>query len=90
MRAALGKLNLSPAQRSQLAGVFANARTQREANRNADPATRKANMQAFRSQIDGILTPAQRAQFQAALQQERAQRRQQRAMHAPAPGTTPS
>ena len=87
LRAALGKLNLSGAQKSQLAAVFANARQQRQATRSADPATRKANMQRFRAQIDNILTPAQRSQFQVALQQERAQRRHWRATHS---GTTPS
>lgn len=87
LRAALGKLNLSGAQKSQLAAVFANARQHRQATRSADPATRKANMQRFRAQIDNILTPAQRSQFRVALQQERAQRRHWRATH---PGTTPS
>lgn len=73
-RTALGKLNLSPAQHSQLAAVFAQAKQQRQANRTADPAARRANALRFRSQIDGILTPAQRTQFHAALQQARAQR----------------
>jgi len=90
MHAALGKLNLSAAQNSQLAAVFAQAKQQRQANRNADPATRKANAQRFRSQIDGILTPAQRTQFHAALQQARAHRsHHRRALGSPAPGTVP-
>jgi Spy/CpxP family protein refolding chaperone len=89
LRAALGKLNLSSAQHAQLAAVFAQAKQQRQANRTADPATRKANARQFRSQIDGILTQAQRAQFHTALQQVRAQRHHHRALTAPAPGTAP-
>lgn len=89
LRAALGKLNLNAAQKSQLAAVFAQAKQQRQANRTADPATRKANAQQFRSRIDGILTPAQRTQFHAALQQARAHRHHRRALSAPAPGTAP-
>lgn len=90
MRAALGKLNLSAAQKSQLDTLFAQARQQRVANRNADPATRRAAAKQFRSKVDGILSPAQRAQFRVALRTERAQHRHQHAMHQPAPGTTPS
>lgn len=90
LRAALGKLNLSAAQKTQLATVFAQAKQQRQANRAADPATRKANGQRFRAQIDGILTPAQRTQFHAALQQARAHRHNhRRALASPAPGAVP-
>ena len=90
LHAALGKLNLSAAQKTQLAAVFAQAKQQRQANRTADPATRKANAQQFRSQIDGILTPAQRTQFHAALQQARAHRHNhRRALMSPAPATVP-
>ncbi|HEX3467865.1 MAG TPA: hypothetical protein VHT05_07300 [Candidatus Elarobacter sp.] len=90
MRAALGKLNLSAAQKSQLDSLFAQARQQRLANRNADPATRRAAAKQFRSKVDGILSPAQRSQFHVALRQARAQHRHMHAMHQPAPGTTPS
>lgn len=76
MRTALRQLNLSPAQQSQLDGVFAQAKQMREANRNADPAARKANRDAFRAKIDAILTPAQRTQFHASLAQMRAQHKQ--------------
>ena len=90
MRAALGKLNLSAAQHAQIAAVFAQAKQQRQANRTADPATRKASAQQFRSRIDGILTPAQRTQFHTAMQQARAHRHnQRRALTSPAPGTVP-
>jgi Spy/CpxP family protein refolding chaperone len=90
VRAALSKLNLSAGQKSQLAAAFAQAKQQRQANRTADPATRKANAQQFRSKIDAILTPAQRTQFHAALQQARAHRQHRRALSSPAPGTAPS
>jgi len=45
------------------------------ANQNADPATRRANMEKLRTQIDGILTPDQRAQWQQ-MKAERAAKRQ--------------
>jgi Spy/CpxP family protein refolding chaperone len=76
MRAALGQLNLSPAQKSQLDGVFAQAKQMRQANQTADPATRKANRDAFIGKIDAILTPDQRTQFHASLAQMRAQHKQ--------------
>lgn len=64
MRAALRNLNLSAAQQTQIRQAFQQTR---EANRNADPATRKANRAKLRAQIEAILTPAQRAQLQATL-----------------------
>jgi Spy/CpxP family protein refolding chaperone len=64
LRAALRGLNLTPAQSSQIQTLIAQTR---EANRNADPATRKANRQALRAKVEAILTPAQRTQLQAAL-----------------------
>ena len=64
MRAALRNLNLSDAQKAQIQQAFQQTR---DANRNADPATRKANRAKLRAQIDAILTPAQRAQLQATL-----------------------
>lgn len=67
-RAALRSLNLSAAQQTQIDQIFAQARGQ---NRNADPATRKANRQKLRAQIEAVLTPAQRAQLQAALRNSR-------------------
>jgi Spy/CpxP family protein refolding chaperone len=76
MRAALGQLNLSPAQKSQLDGVFAQAKQMRQANQTADPATRKANRDAMIGKIDAILTPDQRTQFHASLAQMRAQHKQ--------------
>ena len=72
LRAALYRLDLSAAQRSQIDQAFAQARA---ANRGADKATRRADRQRLRTQIDVILTPAQRSRLQAALQQERARRK---------------
>lgn len=86
-RHALESLNLSAAQKTQIQQVFAQSRG---ANRNADPATRKANREKVHAQIEAILTPAQRAQLQTALQQAR-QRHQREggAWASPAPNATP-
>ncbi len=69
MRAALAKLNLSDAQKQQIHDAM---RQSRQATRNADEATRKANREKLRAQIDGILTPDQRAQFHGEMQAMRA------------------
>jgi len=76
MREALGQLNLSPDQRTRLDAAFAEAKQAREANRNADPATRKANRDAFMGKIDAILSPDQRTQFHASMAKMRAERKQ--------------
>jgi Spy/CpxP family protein refolding chaperone len=68
LRKALRGLNLSASQQSQIDQAFAQSR---QANKNADPATRKANRQQLRAKIEAILTPAQRAQLQANLKQNR-------------------
>jgi Spy/CpxP family protein refolding chaperone len=90
VRAALSRVNLSTTQQQQISAAFAAAR---QANRNADPATRKANRQALRTRIDSILTPTQRVQFQTALQQERLRhrggRRPRPTQPAPLPTPTP-
>jgi Spy/CpxP family protein refolding chaperone len=67
-RKALRGLNLSASQQSQIDQAFTQSRA---ANQNADPATRKANRQQLRAKIEAILTPAQRAQLQANLKQNR-------------------
>ena len=72
-RKALAGLNLSAAQKTQIDQAFAQAKG---ANRGADPATRKANREKLHAQIEAILTPAQRAQLQSALQQARREHRQ--------------
>ena len=86
-RHALQSLNLSAAQKTQIQQVFAQSRG---ANRNADPATRKANRDKLHAQIEGILTPAQRTQLQTALTQARQQHeRTGGAWASPAPNATP-
>lgn len=74
---ALGSLNLSDAQRAQIRDTI---RQTRQSNQSADPQTRRANVRAMRQQVEAILTPAQRAQFHAALQ-----RHHHGAPNAPAP-----
>ena len=69
MRSALRSLNLTAAQQSQVDQAFAQMRN---TNRNADPATRKANRQKLRAQIETILTPAQRAQLTAQMKRSHA------------------
>jgi Spy/CpxP family protein refolding chaperone len=67
-REALNRLGLSAAQRSQIDQVFAQHRGE---NKGADAATRRANRERLRSQVDAILTPAQREQLRTTLRQER-------------------
>lgn len=68
MRKALQSLNLTGAQKTQIDQAVAQTR---QANQNADQATRKANRRQLRSRIDAILTPAQRAQLKASLRNGR-------------------
>jgi Spy/CpxP family protein refolding chaperone len=63
---AMRGLNLSDAQKQQIAGILKNSRT---ASKATDPQTRRANMQAVRRQIEGVLTPDQRTQLQTKLAQ---------------------
>jgi Spy/CpxP family protein refolding chaperone len=65
MRAALSKLNLSPAQRGQIDAAM-------KQTREADRAAVKANREKLRSQIDGVLSPAQRTQLRSEMQAMRA------------------
>ena len=67
MRAMRG-LHLSDAQRQQIAGIV---KSSRAASKGADPQTRRANMQATRKQIEGVLTPDQRTQLHAKVAQAR-------------------
>lgn len=69
-RKALSGLNLTAAQQTQVDQAFAEAH---QANRNADPATRKASRRQLRARIEAILTPAQRTQLNAALHRNRRQ-----------------
>ncbi len=68
LREALGRLDLSAAQHSQIDAIFAQARGQ---NKGADRATRRANRKQLRSQIDAVLTPAQRTRLRDMLRAER-------------------
>jgi Spy/CpxP family protein refolding chaperone len=66
---ALHSVNLTADQRAQIKSL---AKQTRADNQNADPATKRANIQKLRAQIDGLLTPDQRSQFQAAIAAQRA------------------
>ncbi|HYZ16930.1 MAG TPA: hypothetical protein VE591_11035 [Candidatus Acidoferrum sp.] len=79
---ALRSLNLSDAQKQQIKAAYQQTR---QANQNADPATRKANGEKLRSQIDAILTPDQRTQLQTKLQQERSEPHQPGMAASPVP-----
>jgi|SRR5271165_120992 len=63
---ALHSLNLSDSQKTQIMQIVQQTH---QANANADPQTRKTNMQSARSQIMQLLTPDQRAQLETTLQQ---------------------
>jgi Spy/CpxP family protein refolding chaperone len=82
---ALSGLNLSDAQKQQIAGVMKSNRTTMQNAKTADPAARKANRLALRKQIDGVLTNTQRAQLQENLSKERHMKRD----HGPAPIASP-
>ena len=66
---AVRALTLSPDQKQQIMGFV---RATRAANHGADRSTRHANVKKLRGEIDGILTPDQRAQVQTQLEQQRA------------------
>ncbi|MBV8579545.1 MAG: hypothetical protein JOZ86_02825 [Candidatus Eremiobacteraeota bacterium] len=71
MKAALAQLGLSGQQQSQVDQILAQAKATRAADRNADPATKRADAQKIRAQIDAVLTPAQRAQLQSMMRAHR-------------------
>lgn len=83
-RGALRGITLTDQQKQQLKDAAAQMR---QSNQTADPQTRRANAQKFRSTVEGILTPAQRTQFEQNLQQMR--QRHARRGAAPAPAATP-
>jgi Spy/CpxP family protein refolding chaperone len=66
----LHTLDLSPSQWQQIEDAVAQTRL---ANRNADESIRRLNRERLHAQIEAILTPEQRAQFQAELQKQRQQ-----------------
>jgi len=65
---ALRSLNLTDPQRQQIRDLMSKARTTMHG---ADQATRRSTYKQLRSQIDAVLTPAQRTQLQTTLQQSR-------------------
>jgi len=70
IRVALGSLDLSDAQRAQLTTLRGQLKAARE---NGEPVSRADMLK----QLNAILTPAQRTQFQAALEKAKAQQQQQ-------------
>lgn len=83
---ALRGLNLSDAQKQQISVIMKTARAKTPNGTTADPQARRANMLEVRRQIDGVLTPAQRAQLKANLSRERQEMKRDRA---PAPVASP-
>jgi Spy/CpxP family protein refolding chaperone len=65
---ALRSLSLSPDQKAQIKSI---SQQSREANKNADPSTRKANREKLEGQINGILTPQQRQALRDTIARER-------------------
>ena len=65
---ALGTLDLSAAQKQQIASFRSQ---QRQADQNADASTKRANAQKMRTQIMGVLTPDQQTQLRAELRRSR-------------------
>ena len=63
-------VNLSDAQKTQIRDIMTAARAQAKTQ---DPDTRRATMRAAFAKVQAIMTPEQRAQFQAKLAQLRAQ-----------------
>jgi Spy/CpxP family protein refolding chaperone len=70
IRVALGSLDLSDAQRAQLNTLRGQLKAARE---NGEPVSRADMLK----QLNAILTPAQRTQFQAALEKAKAQQQQE-------------
>jgi len=70
IRVALGSLDLTDAQRTQIKNLHDQLKTARE---NGEPVSRADMLK----QLNAILTPAQRTQFQAALEKAKAQQQQQ-------------
>lgn len=66
---ALRSVGLTPDQRAKIKGMVADSKA---ANQNADPATKRANRRQLRSNIEGVLTPDQLAQYRAALAAQQA------------------
>lgn len=69
----LMSLGLSDDQKAKIRSIMQNARQQ---NQNADPDTRRKNMRAAFSQVENVLTPAQRDQLHQKMQAMRQNRQQ--------------
>lgn len=69
----LMSLGLSDDQKAKIRSIMQNARQQ---NQNADRDTRRKNMRAAFSQIENVLTPAQRDQLHQKMQAMRQNRQQ--------------
>ncbi|HXP94035.1 MAG TPA: hypothetical protein VN905_11255 [Candidatus Binatia bacterium] len=65
---ALRSVNLSDAQKSQIRSIL---QSYRQKDQGLDQTARRANAQQMRTDIMNVLTPAQRTQFQQAVQQMR-------------------
>jgi len=65
---AIRGLGLSDAQKQQIAGIM---KSWRDANKNADPQTRRGSVPALHQQIEGVLTASQRSQLHTNLAQGR-------------------
>jgi Spy/CpxP family protein refolding chaperone len=65
---ALRSLNLSPQQKAQIKSF---SQQSRQASKDADPATRKANREKLQQQISGVLSPDQRTQLQTEIAREK-------------------
>jgi Spy/CpxP family protein refolding chaperone len=85
-RHAFAGITLTAQQQQQIRSAMEQTR---QANQNADPQTRRANMQKLHTTIEGILTPPQRTQFEQNLAQMRQHRRAAHA-HGPAPAASPA
>jgi len=81
---ALHAVNLSAAQKQQIATFRAQ---EKQANLNADPATKRANAAKLHQQVMGILTPDQKTQL--STEMHRSNTRVPGAAPVPSPATSP-
>jgi Spy/CpxP family protein refolding chaperone len=88
MQALLATLNLTADQQAKVKAIFADART-KAAAAGDDPDARRTIMQTANSQVEALLTPDQKARFEAARAQARAAGAGQSAAPAAAPPAAP-
>jgi multidrug efflux system membrane fusion protein len=89
MQAMLAGLNLTADQQAKVKAIFADARTKAKAAGD-DADARRSVMQNANSQVEALLTPDQKAKFDAARAQARASGASQSAAPAPAPAAPPA